>query len=362
MLSKRARSVLYAVVTEYTAQGEPVGSRTLAKKYGFDLSPATIRNVLADLEEEGYLAQPHTSAGRVPTEKAFRLFIDALMRMRKLSPEQTSRIHAHFDDHPHGAHFLRETSQLLSDLTGAVGVVARPRIETLALRKLQFIPTRPGELLAVLVLNDGVVENRYISVDENPSARDLERLHHLIDELIDDRTISELRDELAQRITQARDELVRLLETGQDLIAAAVARSDRFADVIIAGRANAMERSEFDDAERMRALLSVLEERRELVQLLDRTIASERVQVFLGDETSPIVGFPVSVVAAPYHEGSRPAGSLGVLGSTRMDFSAVVPLVSATAHAMSAALSRDGRPGPKPGADDQDPGDGGRSI
>lgn len=341
-LSKRARSVLYAVVTEFIATGEPVGSRTLAKKYGFDLSPATIRNVLADLEDAGFLIQAHSSAGRTPTESAFRLYIDALMRVRQLSPHDTVRIASWFEHLPVGSDIVRETGKLLCSLTGAPAVLARLRIEARTLRKLRFIPTRPGELLSVLVLSDGAVENRYIHVETPLGDHDLERLHKLLEELVEGSTLSSLRAELRRTLEERRDELAGLKHLGLTLVEAALDGSPRGRmDVVVEEASRLLDQPEFATAERARELMRALEDREKLLVLLDRTQESTRVQVFLGRETSEAMGYPVSIVAAPYREGEGdPGGAIGIIGPTRMDYPSLVPLIGATASAMSAALSR----------------------
>ena len=339
-LSKRARSILYAVVTEFIATGEPVGSRTLAKKYRLDLSAATIRNVLADLEDAGLLAQPHTSAGRVPTEAAFRLFIDALMRIRQLSQDEESRISELFQELHPGADLLRESGKVLSDLTGTVAVMMRPRIETRTVMKVRFIPTRPGELLSVIVLSDGTVENRFIPIDaplENP---ELERLHNVLEEAVAGRTLADLRNHLAETAAEQRDEVSSLRALGLTLVSAAIDKADRAMDIVVEGQSRLLERSEFANTEHLKELMRAIEDRERLVMLLDRALSSERVQVFLGDETSDTVGYPVSLVAAPYQDDGRPGGAVGVLGPTRMDYPGVVPLVGATAEAISLALAR----------------------
>jgi heat-inducible transcriptional repressor len=341
-LSKRARQVLYAVVTEFIATGEPVGSRTLTKKYGFDLSPATIRNVLADLEDAGYLAQPHTSAGRVPTEAAFRLFIDALMRVRQLSEDEVGKIREWFEVLPPGVDILRETGKLLSDLTNAPAVLVRSRAEHRTLLKLRFIPIRTGELLSVLVLSDGTVENRFISVDSSFGDGDLERLHNMLEEVVEGRTLSALREFFVQSMNERRSELAALNELGLSLMNAALEKTDRVApEIVIEGQSRLLDRPEFMSAEHAKDLMRALEDRERLLSLLDRTLASSRVQVFLGEETNAAVGYPVSVVAAPYHgEGGQPGGAVGIIGPTRMDYPSVVPLVGATADAISVALAR----------------------
>lgn len=360
-LSKRGRAILYAVVTEFIATGEPVGSRTLVKKYGFSLSAATIRNVLADLEDAGFLSQPHTSAGRVPTEAAFRLFIDALMRVRQLSHDEKSRIAEWFEDLAPGADIVRETGRLLADLTGSAAVLVRPRIESRTVIKVRFIPTRPGEMLSVLVLSDGTVENRFINVEGPLSDRDLERVHSILEESVEGRTLSALREYFAKELEESRDELAQLRRLGLSLVSAAMERADRGMDVVIEGQARLLERSDFASTEHLRELIRALEDKERLIMLLDRTIATRNVQVFLGKETSEMVGLPVSVVAAPYTEGDNVGGAVGVIGPTRMDYPSVVPIVGATADAMSAALARSHegvrRPQPAGAADGEEDAD-----
>lgn len=344
-LSKRARSVLYAVVTEFIATGEPVGSRTLAKKYRFELSPATIRNVLADLEDSGFLSQPHTSAGRIPTESAFRLFIDTLMKIQQLSAEDAGRIAEWFEDLHPGADILRETGKLLSELTGAPAVLLRSRVETRTLLKLRFIATRPGELLSVLVLSDGSVENRFIHVEKGLSEGEITSLHNMLEEVVEGRTLSEVRDQIARGIAASRDELAELGRLGLTLFTAAIEGVARTSNVVVEGQSRLLDSTGFASADHVRELMRALEERERLVTLLDRTLATERVQVFLGEETTQTVGVPVSVVAAAYHdEDGRPGGALGIIGPTRMDYPVVVPLVGATADAMSAAFARSREP------------------
>src|SRR5215467_10138620 len=196
-LTARARQILYACITEYVATGEPVGSRTLSKRHGIDLSPASIRNVLSDLEEWGYLRQPHTSAGRVPTDRAFRLFIDALMEWRELSVEDHARIRERFDDLAPGKNVMRETGKLLTELTGTAAVVVAQRADALALKHLRFVRIQQEELLAVLVMSNGTVQNRFIRA--SVSDDELVRVHNLLDDVIEGRTLVDLRDLFARR-------------------------------------------------------------------------------------------------------------------------------------------------------------------
>lgn len=336
--SSRGRAVLYALVTEFIESGEPVGSRTLTQKHGFDLSAATIRSELKELEDAGYLAQPHTSAGRVPTERAFRLFIDALMQVRELPREDTGRIRDLFSEVRPGADLMREAAKLLSDLSGVPAVLVQARSEQRKVQTLRFIPTRPGELLSVSVMSDGTVENRFIAADGFDAAQ-LERLHNLLDQHVAGRTLSDLREHVDALIRAQRDELATFMQKGASLLSAALEGADRSQDIIVEGRSRLMD-GKLVETERLRALMMALEDRTELVRLLDRTLVSPDVQVFLGEETARVVGHPVSVVAAPYRRNDSTAlGAVGVVGPTRMDYPFLVPLVGATAAAMSRALS-----------------------
>jgi len=330
-------------VTEFIASGEPVGSRLLSKKYGFSLSAATIRNVLADLEDEGYLAQPHTSAGRIPTELAFRLFVDALMQVQKLPEDDAGRISEWLAELRPDADIPRETGKLLADLSGAPAVILRARAETRTLLKLRFIATRPGEMLAVAVFLDGTVENRFLRLEVPIADSELERLHGMLEEVAPGRTLPALRDAIHESMSVRRAELGVLHELGYSLVRSTAESAARVADVVIEGQTLLLDRPEFGNVERMRELLRALDDRERLVGLLDRALVSDRVQVFLGDETSGM-GFPVSVVAARYQERGEPGGAVGVIGPTRMDYPVVVPLVAAAAEAMSAAIARSTEP------------------
>lgn len=344
-LSHRARKILFAVVTEFIATGDPVGSRTLARKYGLDLSAASVRNVLSDLEEAGLLQQPHTSAGRVPTDRALRLFIDALIELKTVSSEEQSRIVARFQevyaiaDDP-----LRATGRLLSELSGAAGVVARSQPEQRTLAHLRFIAARPNQLLAVLVFSDSTVENRWVTVDETVPEAELTRIHNLLADVIEGRSLADIRDLFARRLADERLALDTLRKRAFELASRAVADlPKREVDaLVIEGQARLIDLPEYSDAERLKKLMRALEEREELVQLLDKTMAAGAVTVFVGSEAGELGGGELSLVVAPYTEQGRIAGTVGVLGPTRMDYARVMPLVDASATAVSEALDREG--------------------
>ncbi len=351
-LSHRAKQILYAVISEFVASGQPVGSRTISKKAGIDLSPASIRNVLADLEDLGFLAQPHTSAGRVPTDKAFRLFIDALMRVQQLSADEYARIRAHLEA-IEPSQVMRETGKLLSDLTGTAAVVVAPRAVSLTLRTLRFMTIGQGELLAVLVMNDGTVQNRFLraQIDEG----ELLRVHNLLDEVIEGRTLRELRDLFARRLTTERVQADSLRRRAFELGEAALSgvSSEAPGDLVIEGQARLFEQPEFNSSEGMKQIMSVLDARERLIELLDATMAAGGAGVVVGSEAGDLGGGQLSIVSAPYTDHGVRAGAVGVIGPTRMDYPKVVPLVSATANAVSAL--REGKPsGSLPDSDEDE--------
>lgn len=340
-LSARERLILYAAVSEYVQTGEPVGSRTLSKR-GVDLSPATIRAVLADLEEGGYLRQPHTSAGRVPTERALRLYIDALMEIRQLSSEEHSLIRERFEQMPHGASALRETGRLLSELTGTAAVVVAPRADAMTLQHLRFIRTRPGEVLAVMVMADGTVQNRFLpaQVEED----ELLRIHNLLDDVIEGRTLGDLRDFFQRRVGSERVQADHMRKTAFELGGAALAGVvTHEVEVVVEGRARLLEQRDFVSAEGMRQVLGVLEDVDLLVRLLDATADARKTAVFLGRENAELGGSEVAMIGASYRRQGQTQGAIGVIGPTRMDYQKVVPLVTATATAMSSLYERDRR-------------------
>jgi heat-inducible transcriptional repressor len=338
-LSQRSRQILYAAVVEFVETGEPVGSRTLSKKAGLDLSPATIRNVLADLEDAGYLQQPHTSAGRIPTDKAFRLFIDALMERRELSPDDAAKIRQSFNRFEPGDDYMRETGRLLSDLTGTVALVVAPRADVLTLKHLRFIRTNPGELLAVLVMANGTVQNRFVR--SAVSDQEVQSIHNLLDDVIEGRTLGELRELFARRLASERvqnDELRRqAFQLGEAAVRGA---SQGSVNMVIEGQSKLLEQPEFANAEGVKKVVNVLDDHDGLIMLLDATIEARGATVVVGSEAGDLGGGQLSIVGAQYTDHGRNAGTVGVIGPTRMDYPKVLPLVTATAHAMSAFIER----------------------
>lgn len=338
-LSFRARRILYAVVTEYIATGEPVGSRKLSRRYGLNLSPASIRNVLADLEEAGFLHQPHTSAGRVPTDSGFRVFVDALVQMREVTAEDRAAILTRMSQlKPGEDDVMRETGRLLSALTGAAAVLSPPRPEEARLSQVRFVPLREGQMLAVIVTKSGAVQNRVVRIGEDVDGAELERLHNYLSEVVEGRTLAEVRDELARQMADERDQYDVLRRRAQQVLEATVSSRTEVPEVLIEGQKLLFDRPEFTDSEKIRAYLRTFEEKERLLSILDRTLTSGGVQVLIGSETELSDLEDISLVSANYGPAGSSKAALGIIGPTRMDYAKVVPLVEFTARVMGQVL------------------------
>ena len=349
-LGYRARRILYALVSEYIATGEPIGSRTISKRHGLNLSPATIRNELADLEESGCLAQPHHSAGRIPTELGFRVFIDALVQMREVPAEDRAAILARMRQlRPGVDDVLREAGRLLASLTGAAALVTRPKTEMEKLSQIRFIPLQEGSMLAVIVTRSGAIQNRILKVAGAVDATELERIHNLLGPLAVDRTLDEAREALASAMAHERGDYDLMSRRARQMLDAAAASQGRDGDVIIEGQVALFDRPEFVDAEKIRGFVRAFEEKEKLLDLLDHAIAAGGVQVLLGSEANIVEVPDVGLISANYRANGIRAGSLGIIGPTRMDYAKLMPLVSFAAQVTTDLLAGemlDDEPGP----------------
>jgi heat-inducible transcriptional repressor len=340
-LTHRARKILTAVVQEYLHTGDAVGSRTVTRRYGIDLSPATVRNVMSDLEELGLLKQPHTSAGRIPTTDGLRLFIDSLLKVRSLSPKEKEDIRARYGLPPGDVdEALQRTSRLLADLSHHAAIVIAPAPERQRLEHVEFVRLSGGDVLAVLVAEGGHVENKLVKADLG-DASFLERMNNYLNELVRGKTLEEIRARVLEQLADDKNQVDELasqaLRLGQ-----AIFTPSSTPGVIVSGQVHLLDSGtpgEPANVDRMRALLSALDEKERIVQFLDRTLAADGIQVWLGAET-PFAGVEdLSVVATPYGPEDRPVGTIAVIGPTRMNYSKVIPLVDFTAELVSGVLS-----------------------
>jgi|SRR6185312_1804413 len=347
-LNHRARKILGAIVHEYLATGEAVGSRTVTRRHGIDLSPATVRNVMSDLEEAGLLKQPHTSAGRVPTDQGLRFFVDSLLKVRTLSEKERVELSQRYQIS--GADIegaLREAANVLADLSTHTAVLMTPRPETDVLEHVEFMRLREGQLLAVLVAKSGQVSNKIITTNEPLSADELERIHNYLNQILAGLTLDQVRAHVQKELADERTQYQALEKKALELSQRAL--PDSAADVILSGQARLLENIAAGDpaeVEKMKALFRRLEEKRVLAELLDRTQQAEGIRVFIGAETAIQELSDFTIVATSYgtvtDEGgeARPLGTIGVIGPTRMNYSKVITLVDFTAQLVSGLIAK----------------------
>jgi len=336
-LSDRARDVLHAIIREYISTGDPVGSQQLARTSGFEVSSATLRNVMADLEELGYLEKPHTSAGRVPTDRAYRFYVDTLIRLRDPNPRDRDLIQrgiasgAPFEDALQGA------GRILHFLPRHAGVVVTPRPTSGTFHRIEFVRLREGRVLAILVDQDAQVHNRPVALDFEMSQEELVRASNYLSELLEKLPLEQIRGRIEQELAQdqaAYDQLMaKALKLG--LLATGLPPTEK---VFIEGTGSFLEAPEFADIERMKALFRTLEEKTRLMSLLERVQRAREMQIFIGHESDLSPGGEVSLVATPYGPADRSLGTVGVIGPTRMNYQRVIPLVQFTAQVLSSAL------------------------
>lgn len=342
-LDRRARHILRAVIHEYVANGEPVASGTLAGQPGIELSSASVRSVLADLEALGYLDKPHTSAGRVPTEKGFRFYADVLVRLRPVRIRDRTRIDQSYDPSkglPPSDLRVADTSRLLHELTRYAGIATTPRHDEV-IRTLEFVRLRENRVLAVLVTGSGAVRNRLLLVDREVSQDELDAASAYLGELLQDgRTLGDLRQILAAELESERALYDRLASRALVLGARVLEATDpRMPQVVVEGEtALAKEPTLSESVEQLRTLFRALEKKTRLSELLARAADSGELTLFIGEETGLGAGAGLAVVASPYGRGGEILGSVGVVGPARMAYGRVIPIVEYTAQALSRSL------------------------
>ncbi len=340
-LDARSRCLLRALIAQYIRDGAPVGSRTLAKSAGLDVSPATIRNVMADLEEIGLVATPHTSAGRVPTAQGYRLFVDSLLQVTPPGQGEIDEMRTRLPAGQSTHQLLGSASELLSAMTHFVGLVTVPGREQFAFRHIDFVPLDGRRVLVILVFTDNEVQNRIIETPRAYTGSELEQAANFLNAHFAGRHLREIRAELLRQLREARSAMERALSVAVELSESAFADSSGLPEsVLVAGQTRLMGVQDLSDLERLRDLFEAFARKRELVQLMERCIHAKGVRLFIGEESGMAPLDRCSVVTAPYSVDGQVLGVLGVIGPTRMDYDRVIPLVQATAQALGAAISR----------------------
>jgi heat-inducible transcriptional repressor len=341
--SDRSRQILRVLVDQYIRNGQPVGSRTLAKKSQLDLSPATIRNVMADLEDLGFIVSPHTSAGRIPTAKGYRFFIDTLLKLQPLASQEINQMQHQLAEEPHGSakEIASTASSVLSSLTSLAGVVTLPRQTHVQLRQIEFLPLSAQRVLAILVINDSEVENRILDVDRDYDADELQKVANYLNENFAGKPLDTIRRQIIESLSNTRKTMNQLMIDAVSIAQQALTTDMDRSQYVMSGETKLMEFNDLSDIDKLRQLFDAFGQQREILHLLDRSIAADGVQIFIGEESGYSILDECSVVAAPYRVDADTVGVLGVIGPTRMAYERIIPIVDITAKLVGSALNSD---------------------
>ena len=338
-LDARARQLLRALIGQYIADGQPIGSRTLAKSAGLDVSPATIRNVMSDLEELGLLAAPHTSAGRVPTAQGYRVFVDSLLELKPLDEPQIEQLRRELHTQAPTQDLLSGVSSLLSEVTHFVGVVTVPKREEFPFRHIDFVALGGNRVLVILVFADNEVQNRVVTTQRVYGPGDLEQIANFLNANYSGLRMSEIRERLTREMRETSHHLHQLMVAAADVTQQAFPDKPG-ADMLVAGQVNLMGSQGLTDMERLRELFEAFQRKRDLLMLLENCARAEGVRLFIGEESGYAALDSCSLITAPYGVEGRVLGVLGVIGPTRMAYQRVIPVVQATAQILSGALNQ----------------------
>lgn len=339
-LNERTQHLLRTLVERYIRSGQPVGSRMLARDAGLDLSPATVRNVMADLEELGYLRAPHTSAGRVPTARGYRFFIDALLHLKPLEQDEIETLRRRIDQPVRdSAELARSVSDLLSGVTHLAGVVMLPRRKVATLRQAEFLPLAENRVLVILVLNGQEVQNRVIQTRRPYSPAELQQAANYLNQQFTGQDIHQVRASLLQDLRETRNSLDWLMQTVVEMAEQTFEAEPGGEDYVVAGQTQLMQYTDLSDLDKLRQLFETFNQKRDLLHLFDQCLHAQGVQIFIGEESGFEALEDCSVVTAPYSVEGRVLGVLGVIGPTRMAYDRVIPVVDITARLLAATLN-----------------------
>ncbi len=341
-LSERAQHLLRVLVESYIRDGQPVGSRSLSRESGLQLSSATIRNVMADLEELGFVASPHTSAGRIPTDKGYRFFVDSLLQVGPLPAAAADEIERQFATlRESGKDLVSTVSELLSSLTRLAGVVTLPRATQASITQIEFVSLSENRVLVVLVYGDSEVQNRIIQLERYYSPDELKRATQFLNEHFRGRSLEQVREEILRQLSETRAHMNQVMLDAISMAQHVFGSGGQEGELeyVIKGETNLMSLAELSSVERLRRLFEAFSEKRDFLHLLDQSLRAEGVQIFIGHESGYRILDDCSVITAPYGSPGSAVGVLGVIGPTRMAYERVIPIVDMTAKLLGAALN-----------------------
>ncbi len=337
-LDERAQRLLRELVKAYTRDGQPVPSRTLLKLSRLDVSSATVRNIMVRLEQMGLVAQPHTSAGRVPTPAGYRFFIDSLLEVKAPDPRARAALSAELDPSKTSLDLVHTATDLLSSMTRLAGIISVSRPPQIEVRHLEFMRLTERRVLVILVINSDQVHNRVIQLDRDYSELELSEAARLIGQYLIGSDFNQAMTRLREEIRQHRDDVADILDSTLKVMGAVCGESERD-ELLTAGESNLLQFAELQDINKLQELFEVFHQKRELLRILEGCADAEGVQIFIGSESGYDVLQDCSVVGAPYRIGDEVLGVLGVIGPTRIAYERIIPAVEMTAKILSSALN-----------------------
>jgi heat-inducible transcriptional repressor len=341
LISERAQMLLKALIERYIRDGQPVGSKALVEASGLPVSAATARNVMADLEDLGLIRAPHTSAGRVPTVQGYRLFVDSLITVRPLGHDAITSLQYELNPDKTPAELVASASQFLARITAQAGLVTLPRLQRAQLRQVEFLPLSENRVLVILVVNEREVQNRVIHTSRQYSEIELQQAANLINHRYAGRGLRDVRAAIFNAMQADKTSIDHHLQSSLDLASKAfepTAAEAEQRDYVVAGETSLLGQTGPETYDKLRDLFEAFQQKRDILDLVDRCISADGVQIFIGDEAGFEVLGDFSVITAPYQAGNQTLGVLGVIGPTRMAYERVIPIVDVTARMLSVAL------------------------
>ncbi len=337
-LTERAECLLSALIQNYIQEGQPIGSKKLAAASKLELSSASVRNVMAELEAMGFVESPHTSAGRVPTAQGYRYYVDSLLQLEPVDSQAISELSKELQHEFNTLGIVSSVSEFLSNLTSFAGIVTLPKVARVALRQIEFLPLSDKRILTILVTNEHEVQNRIIPVHREFSAEELQRAANYLNDKFAGKELQRVRQEIMQEMNDARVSMDQMMRSAIEIASQVFEKNDKKDDFVVAGQTNLMDYSEFASMDALKQLFDAFNQKRDILSLLDKCLNADGVQIFIGSESGYLGLGECSLVTSTYSVEGRPIGTLGVIGPTRMPYEQVVSVVDVTAKVLSAAL------------------------
>lgn len=342
--SEREQRILKSLVDHYISEGQPIGSRTLSKLPGIDISAASIRNVMGDLEQMGMLKSPHTSAGRIPTSKAYRVFVDTMLEVQPVGDSTVADFRHALDPNLSDQHLIKVASNFLSGVTTMAGMVTVPKRGDQSMHQVEFLPLSDNRVLAILIIDHKEVQNRIIKLDRSYSKSELDEASNYLNAEFLGKPLNEMRDAIREELQKTRADMSTRMQMIIEVAGKVFEDDPESADVeeetmVVAGETNLMSHSDLSDVDTLKGLFEAFEKKRDIYHLLERCISAEGVQIFIGRESGHDLLDDFSVITSPYEKEGELVGVLGVIGPKRMAYDRVIPVVDITSRLLSAALN-----------------------